>query len=721
MIVGWVADRMTNGETVMTIQHKRTFCRVCEPSCGMIATVEDGRMIALAPDKSHPVTKGFVCHKGIYGLDIHNDPDRLNVPLRRTGRGRFEEISWDEALDGITVQVKAIMARHGSRAVAGYRGNPAAFNALFGPAWSSFFGGLGGARMFSSGTQDAANKPVGAEASFGSRTVHTIPDIANTDFLLIFGENPAVSHMTYMSIADPMAVLREAEARGARIVYINPRTIESARFAGKVTHIRPDTDVYLMAAMLHEIDVTVGFDADAIARHGRNVEELRAFVSRYPAERVAGITGIDAATIKALARDYATAPRAGIHIATGVNMGRQGTVGYWLMNVLSLVTGNLGRKGGNIFSAGFYTRSAAAGRGSTETADYIETPHGTVRQPGGVGITLPGVLMADFILDAADPIRALIINAGNPVLSIGGEEKTRRALESLELLVCTDIYRSPTAELAHYILPAAGAFEREDVNTLGIGLQHQPFVQYTEAVVEPAFERKPEWWIYNKLAQRMGQPSVFDGGEHPDLWGRVNAMLRSSGHSMEELKRDEVIVVAPPEPEAFFDSVIQTEDKRVECFPAMLADARGRMEDIFQELAAEPRGQLKLITRRDPFMMNTWYANLPKMKRKGRDTNYLLMHPDDAAARQLREGSLVKVRSPHGERDIELKFDMDMMPGVVAINHGWGHSAAPGMRVARRTAGVNANGLLPSGPGAYEPVSNQAHMTGISVEVMAVR
>jgi formate dehydrogenase len=451
------------------------------------------------------------------------------------------------------------------------------------------------------------------------------------------------------------------------------------------------------------------------------VEELRAFVSRYPAERVAGITGIDAATIKALARDYATAPRAGIHIATGVNMGRQGTIGYWLMNVLSLVTGNLGRKGGNIFSAGFYTRSAAAGRGSTETADYLETPHGTVRRPGGVGITLPGVLMADFILDAADPIRALIINAGNPVLSIGGEEKTRRALESLELLVCTDIYRSPTAELAHYILPAAGAFEREDVNTLGIGLQHQPFVQYTEAVVEPAFERKPEWWIYNKLAQRMGQPSVFDDGEHPDLWGRVNAMLRSSGHSMEELKRDEVIVVAPPEPEAFFDSVIQTEDKRVECFPAMLADARVRMEDIFQELAAEPRGQLKLITRRDAFMMNTWYANLPKMKRKGRETNYLLMHPDDATARQLRDGSLVKVRSPHGERDIEVKFDTDMMPGVVAINHGWGHTAAPGMRVARRTAGVNANGLLPSGAGAYEPVSNQAHMTGISVEVMAVR
>ena len=190
---------------------------------------------------------------------------------------------------------------------------------------------------------------------------------------------------------------------------------------------------------------------------------------------------------------------------------------------------------------------------------------------------------------------------------------------------------------------------------------------------------------------------------------------------MDELRRDEVIVLAQPEPEAFFDSVIQTEDKRVECFPPMLAAARERMEAIFRELEAEPRDQLKLITRRDGYMMNTWYANLPRMKRKGRDRNFLLMHPDDAKARQLRDGATVKVRSPWGERDIELKFDADMMPGVVAINHGWGHGTAAGMRVASATAGVNANALLPSGPGTFEPVSNQAHMTGISVEVTVAR
>ena len=330
---------------------KRTFCRVCEPACGMVATVEDGQMVDLKPDRDHPVTKGFVCHKGIYGLDIYNDPDRLNVPLRRNANGGFDEISWDTALEEISDKLKAIMARDGNGAVSAYRGNPSAFNTLFGPAFGGFFSQIPGARMFSSGTQDTANKFAGGEAVFGTRTVHTVPDLDHSDLILLFGENPAVSHMTFFSIPDPVGKLKDAAARGARIIYINPRKIETARFAGEVLHIKPDTDVYLMAAMLHEIDASVGFDDDAVARYGRDVDELRAFVADYSADRVAGITGIDADTIRALARDFATTPKAAAHMATGVNMGRQGTAAYWLYNMLVFLTGHLGKEGGNYYFA----------------------------------------------------------------------------------------------------------------------------------------------------------------------------------------------------------------------------------------------------------------------------------------------------------------------------------------------------------------------------------
>ncbi|MFN3231176.1 MAG: molybdopterin-dependent oxidoreductase [Alphaproteobacteria bacterium] len=698
---------------------KRTFCRVCEPSCGMIATVEDDTLVALKPDREHPVTKGFVCHKGIYGADIQNDPDRLKVPLRRNTSGGFDEISWETALSEIAAKLKGIIARHGHSAVSGYSGNPSAFNSLFGPAYGGFFSQLRGARMFSSGTQDAANKFAGGEAVFGTRTMHTLPDLDHADLILLFGENPAVSHMTFFSIPDPIGKLKGAEARGARIIYINPRKIESARFAGEVLQIKPDTDVYLMAAMLHEIDHTVGFDEDAVARHGRDVDDLRAYVAQYPAEQVADITGIDAETIRQLAHEFATTPKAAAHMATGVNMGRQGTVAYWLYNMLVFLTGHLGKEGGNFYSLGFYARSTGAGRGDPDTAHMLETKHGLMRAPGNVGTSLPGALMADIILDPEDPIKAMIINSGNPVLSVGGEARTREALESLELLVSIDIYRNATAELADYVLPAAGAFEREDVNIIGIGMQYQPYVQYTEAVVPPAFERKPEWWIYGKLSQAMGFGSIFDHGDEPDLWGRINAMLKSRGHDFEELKRDEIIVLPRSAPEDIYEIGIQTEDGRIACFPGALEQSRARMDSIFDELQEEAVDQLKLITIRGKRMMNTWYANVPRMKTKHFDRNYLYMHPQDAQLRQLRDGQKVSVQNQFGDVSIELKISDEMMPGVVGMEHGWGHGQARGMKFAEKTPGVNANSLLPHGPGSFDPISNQAHMSGIPVDVAA--
>ncbi|OYU68461.1 MAG: formate dehydrogenase, partial [Burkholderiales bacterium PBB5] len=405
--------------------------------------------------------------------------------------------------------------------------------------------------------------------------------------------------------------------------------------------------------------------------------------------------------------------------STGVNMGRQGTLAYWLLHMLVLVTGNLGRPGGNFYSQGFYARSTAAGaNGPREMADG---PFGRMRQPGGVGISLPGTLLADHVLNPAAPIRAMFVNSGNPVLSIAGEARLREAFASLDLLVCVDIYRNATAEYAHYILPAAGAYEREDINITGLGMQDQPSVQFTSAVVPPAFERRPEWWIYGMLARQMGLRSpldeVADEGKSPDLWARTDAMLRSRGESMAALREVGVLVFERTRPETFFDAHVQTEDRRVDCCPPAFAEAITRMHRLFAELAAEPPGQLKLISKRDAFMLNSWYSNLPKLKAQGRDHNPLFMHPDDAQVRQIAEGDRVCIANRFGSVEAPGKLSAHLMPGVVAMTHGWGQAASHGMPVAQQTAGVNCNVLLPSGPGAFEPISNQSHMTGSSVEV----
>ena len=698
------------------LEEKRTFCRVCEPACGMIATVDGDKLVSLRADHDHPVSKGFVCNKGIYGADLHNDPDRLKVPLRRVAPGKFEEISWNTALTDIATKLKAVVAAHGVGALGCYTGNPSAFNSLYGPSFGSFIGQLGSHKNFSSGTQDCSNKFAGSEAVFGTRTLHPLPDFDNSDFIVLIGENPAVSHMSFVSMPRPMQRLKEAEARGARVLYINPRRIEAVNTAGSVLHIKPDTDVYLLAALLNTIANGVGFEPNATRAHGRNVDGLREFVQEWTPERVAPIVGIAADDIRQLANDFAGARAACVHMSTGVNMGRQGTLAYWLVHMLAFVTGNLGRAGGNIYSLGMYSRSPSAG--TKGTREMMDGPFGQMRKPGGVGISLPGTLMANYILDEREPIRAMFVNSGNPVMSIGGEAATRAAFESLELLVCVDIYRNATSEYAHYILPAAGAYEREDINMTGMGLQDQPSVQFTEAVVPAAFERKPDWWIYESLSQHMGFNSTLDGNPAPDMWGRVDAMLKSRNHSMTELREQRVIVLERSKPEDLLAQHIQTDDQCVDCFPHSFAEPVARMRKIFAELAAEPVDQLKLISKRDAYMINSWYSNLPKLKTRDRDRNYLFMHPEDAAMRQIDEGASVRIFNTNGAIEAPVKLTTELMRGVVAMTHGWGHSATPGMQVAQQTAGVNCNVLLPSGPGAYEPISNQAHMTGVKVEVV---
>ncbi|MGA1677380.1 MAG: molybdopterin dinucleotide binding domain-containing protein, partial [Pseudomonadales bacterium] len=308
-----------------------------------------------------------------------------------------------------------------------------------------------------------------------------------------------------------------------------------------------------------------------------------------------------------------------------------------------------------------------------------------------------------------------------PVLSIAGEEKMRAALEGLELLVCVDIYRNATAEYADYILPAAGAFEREDINITGIGLQFSPSVQFTPAIVAPAGDRKPDWWIYEQLCRQLGFESAFDHDEAPDMWARVDAMLRSRGESMANLRARDILTFERSTPESFYEQHLQTDDQQIDCFPSVFADALERMAEICVEFESAPPDQLRLISKRDAYMMNSWYSNLPKMKRKDRDRNYLFMHPEDARVRQIAEGAEVVISNRFGSIEAPVKLSDEVMPGVVAMTHGWGHAQSRGMSFANSTPGVNCNVLLPSGPGSFEPLSNQAHMTGVPVTVALTR
>lgn len=690
---------------------RSTYCRLCEVGCGLVADVEDGRLVRLRPDKDHPVSAGFACNKGLLSLDVHHDPARVSVPRRRTAEGTFVDETWDEALDDIAARLAAIVAEHGPSSVALYLGNPTAFNATAGPAAGLFLLQVGSDRIFTASSQDCGNKFAVGELLWGSAQTHLVADLDRTDHVLLLGTNPRISKGSFLVTPDPVARLAEVEARGGTVRFVDPRRGEPK--VGETVQIRPDTDVYLLAAMLHEIDRTVGFDADGAARVAE-LDALRAFVAQFPAERVAPVVGIDAARIATMAAEFAGAPSASVHVSTGVNMGRHGALAYWLTIMLSLLTGNLDRPGGNVAAA----RATAPAPMSHPTGPdgFVDTPWGSFRPNAG---GLPGALLGSMIREGDPPIRALISVAGNPALSIGGGDDLAAALASLDLLVTVDLYRNATGELADHVLPALDWYERQDLNTFVQGTQVTPYVQWTAPVVEPAGERRSEQRIFAELAERMGHPPVF-GPDGDVLSMLYDGTLAEHGLSMAALREsaDGVALLAPTEPGGFLDRT--TPDGTLEGSPAMLEPARRRAVALFDELAAEPDDQLKLITRRTSHTINSALQNVERLKKGAGADNPLWLSPADADRLGIADGSRVRVWNRFGAIEADARLDDTLRPGVVAMTHGFGNAGTSGQPVARAHPGVNVNALSPVGPGTFDPVSTMSHLTGIAVEVAPV-
>ena len=689
-----------------------TFCRLCEVNCGLEASIDaEGRLAALRPDRSHPIHAGFACHKGLLALEVHRDPDRLNTPGRRVADGSFEGADWETAIQDIAHRLQAIREGHGPASVALYMGNPSAFNALGAMSSGLFAQTLGIEHLFNAGTQDCSNKFAVSEILYGSAEIHPIADLDHTDYALLVGTNPRVSKMSFLSTSDPVGTLRAARARGARIRFVNPLALADLADVGDTLQIRPDGDATLLAAMLCEIEATRGFDEGAL-RGVQHVERLRDFVRRFPAESVAEIVGLEADVIRTLAREFAEARSASIHVSTGVNMGRQGALAYWLAQMLSLVTGNLDRRGGNILAARAVPPMGPVGDGAMK-----ESRWGAYRPPRG---SPPGSLLADMILADRDRIRALVVVAGNPLLSIPGGERLRDALASLDLLVSIDFYRNATGELADWVLPAADWFEREDLNYFVQGVQRVPYVQWTDRVVEPTHERREDWWILSRIQQAMGLPSLLElPGDDPlkALWG---GRLAEAGVSLDALRESPNGVQRLPasEPGGFLDRVAGPAG--FDCCPDALRPMLERAEVLRLGSRRESEPRLQLITRRTHHMMNSTLQNMKVLKtRKGARQNPLYMNPIDAADRGLVEGRHVHVHNEHGSLVAELAFDEHLRRGVVAMSHGFGNEHTSGMPVAQSHPGVNVNRLSPSGPRSFDPISAMGQLTGIPVEVSA--
>ena len=281
-----------------------------------------------------------------------------------------------------------------------------------------------------------------------------------------------------------------------------------------------------------------------------------------------------------------------------------------------------------------------------------------------------------------------------------------------------DLYRNATAEYADYLLPATDWLEREDINVLGAGLQPRPWLQYSPAAIKPKDQRRDEWWIFARLQQAMRLPSLLDQPS-PDPLAFSQRLLAASDLNLDELRSSDAHTIKLPlaEADAVFTQGIQLPDQRVDCCPPVFSDALQTLELQFRDAQSAQDDRLQLITLRNHYMHNSWMQNVSRLKRKQHLSNPLHMHPDDASARQLEQQSTVMVSSDFGAIEAQIHLDETLMRGVVAMTHGWGNSKTPGMPVANAHPGVNVNQLLPQGPGSFDPLSNQAFMSGVRVSV----
>ncbi|MDF3311019.1 molybdopterin-dependent oxidoreductase [Rhodococcus sp. T2V] len=704
-------------------QTKSTFCRICEPNCPVTAEVDDhGTVIELRPTPGHP-TGGTACHKGLGYLDVHNDPDRANWPQRRTNdksqpEGNFVRADWDSSLQDIGSRLRDIREQHGPNTIAVFHGNPSTFDSAGLICYDPFLDAVGTKMRFGGSTQDMANKTTGAAHVYGSTSSFMIPDLANTHYLLCIGANPRVSRWSMMSAPqDNLDVVKRIVERGGQVRFVNPRRVESSTTeTGPTLLIKPGTDAYFLAALLHEIHLQGGIDENLVRTKGKHLDELMTFVKAYSPESVEDVTGISAAMTKQVAAEICAAPSAIVYMSTGVNQSRQGVLCYWLTEMINFVTGNLGREGGTFKPTGLIDACPPL-----TGMQVIETSVGPLELPDPVGYSqLPATLLADLIENG--DIRALILWSGNPLITAGGEERLRAAFEKLDLFVSIDIYRSVTGEMCDYILPVTDWLERPDINLAGTGMQSKPHVVYTDAVVAPTHDRRDAWWILARIAQEMGISSPLDANpDAADATFLFDAVLSMRGLSVDAMRQSPSNTVMFPEKDkaSLFEQCLQHPDHLIDCCPPAFTEAGliARCADIFETLSNEPPDTLKMISLRTPYMNNSWLVNIPRYRRGRNRDNPLHMCEQDAASRGIFDGDAVRVSTQYGQIDARVLIDDDLRPGVVAMSHGYGTARATTQRTAMKKPGVNCNVLMPSGVGTYEPLSFMSWLSGVPVDV----
>ena len=618
----------------------------CPDACALHITVEDGKVVQLQGADDHPITRGFACVKTYRYPERQEHPDRLLYPMKRIGskgEGKFERISWDEALDQIAAHLRSIIDDHGPQAILPY-----CYGGTMGQVEGNhplaFFRALGTLELDQ--TICATTGSAGWEANYGPYKLGTDPeDLVYAKLIILWGINAlrSNSHLT--------PFLKEARQAGARIVHIDPYHNETSRFADEHWQIRVGTDAALALAMGNEIMSQGWHDAAYLQAHAVGLEEYRAACESWSIERAAEYCGLEADAIRELTRAYATSPSSFIKVGYGMTRNEGGGNAMRAISLLpSLINAWSQRGGGAVLSTSGAFR-LNSGRCKGEHLLQPQRRHVNMNQ------------LASELLDPVRSIRGMVVFNSNPAAVAPDSSRVRTGLKREDLFcVVLEHFQTDTADYADYLLPATTFLEHPDLYT---SYGHY-YLQWSTPVVEPRGEARPNTWIFAELAKRLqlAEPSLYWTAEElvQDMLQSNDPMMK--GVTWERLQQERSVKLNLPQPFRPYANGSHFPDGKIRFSPPP-------QQLEFEEQPSQ-EFPFRLISPPGAFIVNTSMGNLESIRKMAGGQPQVMIHPSDAQPLGIEHLSQVTITSRHGQIVRQVLVSQDAPPKtMIALGQWW--------------------------------------------------
>ena len=665
---------------------KYSVCTICDIGCQVRTEAEDG-VVKRVVAHDHPVLAKNICFKGVAAPSIHNHPDRLRKPLKRVGeRGadQWEEISYEQAMDEIAEKLKAVVNQHGPEAFAV---STSGWNTQTTHATDRRFMNLLGSPNWISGVSLCA----GNTAAVNKLTYGWFPmgDFTKTNCIVLFGHNPRKHSWTPVFNA-----IKAARARGAKLIVLDPRVSDQAEDADLHLRLHAGTDAAMCLGWLKVIFDEGLYDNDFVDRWCAGFEALKARVDEYPLDRVEQITGVDRELIAQAARMYATADGAVIPWTPITDMQISSTSAIRLHSILRAVTGNIDIAGGETFggfNASYISESEIALHeelaptqkakqlGFDKHPAYTYRAAEMLKEPTekvwgfpyadivmGCQMANPSEVFRAMAHEDPYPIKAFFVLGNNALMSYPNQHQILKAMMNQDLIVAHEIFMTPTAMLADYVLPGDVFTER---NHIADSWSWTTRLTLSQKAVDAPQEATSTFQFWRDLAVRFGFGNRFPWRTLEEL---LDHRLSRSGRTFEEFAAKGFMEQQPPKYKKYEETGFATPSGKVELYSSVLEEMGFDPLPYYREgpevSEAYPYAVFSGV-REDPYFQ-TGQRNIPEL-RKRCPLPSIFIHPDDASKEGLVDGDWVKLETAYGEVTAELAVQDSMKPGHLRVPHGW--------------------------------------------------